>query len=80
MDIAHWIAGRAETGAAHRWGEVYNPSTGAVSARVPMASQEVVTQAIAAAAKAWPAWAATPALQRARVLFRFRELLLANWG
>jgi malonate-semialdehyde dehydrogenase (acetylating)/methylmalonate-semialdehyde dehydrogenase len=78
MDIPHWIAGRAETGAAHRWGEVYNPSTGAVSARVPMASMDVVARAVAAATQAGPAWAGTPPLQRARVLFRFRELLLGQ--
>ena len=78
MDIAHWIGGRTETAGTTRWGEVYNPSTGAVSGRVPMASAAVVGTAVAAAAQAFPAWAATPPLQRARVLFRFRELLLAQ--
>jgi malonate-semialdehyde dehydrogenase (acetylating) / methylmalonate-semialdehyde dehydrogenase len=78
MDIPHWIAGRADSGTALRWGEVYNPSTGEVSGRLPMASAEVVGRAVAAAAQAFPAWAATPALQRARVLFRFRELLLSE--
>ena len=78
MDIAHWIAGKLDAGAAHRWADVYNPSTGEVSGRVAMASQDVVGRAVAAAAGAFPAWAATPPLQRARVLFRFRELLLGQ--
>jgi malonate-semialdehyde dehydrogenase (acetylating)/methylmalonate-semialdehyde dehydrogenase len=78
MDIAHWIGGRSVTAGTTRWGEVYNPSTGAVSGRAPMASAAVVGTAVAAAAQAFPAWSATPPLQRARVLFRFRELLLAQ--
>src|SRR5262249_14622119 len=58
-------------------GEVFNPSTGRVIARVPFASANDVDRAVRAAANALPAWAETPAVERARVLFRFREVLAA---
>ena len=56
-------------------GDVFNPATGEVSARVAMASAAELDTAVAAAVAAWPAWAATPPLRRARVMFRFKELL-----
>jgi malonate-semialdehyde dehydrogenase (acetylating) / methylmalonate-semialdehyde dehydrogenase len=71
----HWIAGRAQPGASGRAGEVFDPSRGAVAARVALASDGEVDAAVRAARAAFPAWAATPALKRARVLFRFKELL-----
>ncbi|MFP5306783.1 MAG: CoA-acylating methylmalonate-semialdehyde dehydrogenase, partial [Gammaproteobacteria bacterium] len=73
--IAHWIGGKAVTGAGARAGDVFDPSTGAVSARVPFASAAELDACVAAAKAALPAWAATPPLRRARVLFRFRQLL-----
>jgi malonate-semialdehyde dehydrogenase (acetylating)/methylmalonate-semialdehyde dehydrogenase len=57
---------------------VFNPATGEVSASVSFASQEETQAAIAAARAALPAWAETPPLQRARVLFRFKALLDAH--
>ena len=75
MDICHFIAGRRVDGTSGRFGPVYEPSTGAVTACVPFASRAETEAAIADAARAFPAWAATPPLQRARVMFRFRELV-----
>jgi malonate-semialdehyde dehydrogenase (acetylating) / methylmalonate-semialdehyde dehydrogenase len=57
---------------------VFDPATGEVSANVSFASQEETQTAIAAARAALPAWAETPPLQRARVLFRFKALLDAH--
>jgi malonate-semialdehyde dehydrogenase (acetylating)/methylmalonate-semialdehyde dehydrogenase len=74
-DIPHWIAGREVGGASGRFADVYNPALGAVSGRVGFASAEEVTTAVAAAQAAFPAWAATPPLRRARVMFKFKELL-----
>jgi malonate-semialdehyde dehydrogenase (acetylating)/methylmalonate-semialdehyde dehydrogenase len=74
--VPHWIDGKP-TAAGGRAGDVYNPSTGAVSARVPFASAEELNACVANARAAFPAWAATPPLRRARVLFRFRQLLEA---
>jgi malonate-semialdehyde dehydrogenase (acetylating) / methylmalonate-semialdehyde dehydrogenase len=72
---SHWIAGRAVPGNSGRAAEVFNPSLGVVAARVALASEAEVHAAVVAARAAWPAWAATPVLKRARVMFRFKELL-----
>jgi malonate-semialdehyde dehydrogenase (acetylating)/methylmalonate-semialdehyde dehydrogenase len=69
------VAGRWEAGTSSRFGDVYNPSTGRVIARVPLCGAADVDRAVRAAAAALPAWAETPVVERARVLFRFRELL-----
>jgi len=74
-DIPHWIAGREVAGASGRFADVYNPALGAVSGRLGFASAEEVGTAIAAAQAAFPAWAATPPLRRARVMFKFKELI-----
>ena len=58
-----------------RWNEVFEPATGAVAARVPLASRAVTEQAIAAAAAAFPQWAGMPPLRRARIMFKFKELV-----
>ena len=76
--VAHWIAGRAVNQAHGRSGEVFNPTTGAVAAHVPFATSEEINSAVRAARDAFKAWAATPALRRARVLFRFKELVEAQ--
>ncbi|SER08609.1 malonate-semialdehyde dehydrogenase (acetylating) / methylmalonate-semialdehyde dehydrogenase [Solimonas aquatica] len=75
--IPHWLAGQAVIGAKERAGDVFNPSTGEVSARVPFASPAELDQCVAVAREAFTGWAATPPLRRARVLFRFRQLLEA---
>ncbi|MBM3517896.1 MAG: CoA-acylating methylmalonate-semialdehyde dehydrogenase [Alphaproteobacteria bacterium] len=74
-ELHHFIAGKRVAGQSGRFGDVYNPATGEVSARVPFAGAGETAAAIAAAEAALPAWAATPAPQRARLLFRFRELI-----
>lgn len=77
-EITHWIAGQKVAGTSGRFGDVYNPSTGQVQARVPLANRAELDKAVAAAQAAFPAWAAQPPLRRARVLFRFRELFEQN--
>ncbi|PQM28860.1 methylmalonate-semialdehyde dehydrogenase (CoA acylating) [Sphingopyxis lindanitolerans] len=61
-----------------RWGDVFDPSTGQVQARVAFSTLADLDRAVARAAAAQPAWAATNPQRRARVMFRFRELLEAN--
>jgi malonate-semialdehyde dehydrogenase (acetylating) / methylmalonate-semialdehyde dehydrogenase len=73
--IPHWIDGRRVEGASGRSGNVYNPATGEIQATVPLAGQEDLDAAVSSCARAFPGWAAQPPLRRARVLFRFRELL-----
>jgi malonate-semialdehyde dehydrogenase (acetylating)/methylmalonate-semialdehyde dehydrogenase len=60
---------------AKRAGDVYNPSTGQVIARVPFCSAERTAEVVEAAAAALPAWSETPVVERARLMFRFRALL-----
>src|SRR5947208_1231736 len=72
--VSHWIGGKHVPGAESRAGNIFNPTTGAIAARVPFASDEQVNAAVAAAREAWRGWAATPAPRRARVMFRFKEL------
>ncbi len=78
--LHHFIDGRPVAGAGGRFGEVFNPATGEVSAHVPFAGAAKVDAAVAAASAALPGWAATPPAERARVMFRFRELVDAHQG
>lgn len=73
--LSHFIDGKRVAGKSGRFGDVYNPATGEVTARVPLADAAEVRAAIASAARAFPAWAATPPARRVQVLFRLRELL-----
>jgi len=73
--IAHYISGQKTAGTSTRAQDVFNPATGAVTARVSLANVKDVAQAVASAQAAFPAWADTPPLRRARVMFKFLELL-----
>jgi malonate-semialdehyde dehydrogenase (acetylating)/methylmalonate-semialdehyde dehydrogenase len=72
--IQHYIGGRELDGASGRYADVYNPALGQPCARVALAAPEDVDAAVAAAHAAFPAWAATPPLARARVLFKYLQL------
>ena len=75
QDIHHFINGREVAGTSGRHGDVYNPALGAVSGRVAFATSEETGQAVAAAQAAFASWSATPPLRRARVMFKFKELV-----
>ena len=77
-DYGHFIGGREVTGTHGRFGDVFNPSLGEVKARVALAGPAEVDRAVAAAVAAQPAWAAVNPQRRARVMFRFKELVEAN--
>ncbi|HWD59012.1 MAG TPA: CoA-acylating methylmalonate-semialdehyde dehydrogenase [Stellaceae bacterium] len=74
-DIPHYIDGKRVSGSGTRAGDIFNPATGEKIRTVGFASTGDVDSAVAAAAKAFPGWAATPPLTRARVLFKFLELM-----
>jgi malonate-semialdehyde dehydrogenase (acetylating)/methylmalonate-semialdehyde dehydrogenase len=76
-DIDHFIVGGAG-GSASRFGEVFDPNSGAVQARVPLGTAATLDRAIAAAQKAQPDWAATNPQRRARVMFNLKALIEAN--
>ncbi len=73
--VNHFIAGKSVAGTSGRFGDIFNPATGERTRRVALADAGEVDAAVKAAAAAFPDWSATPPLTRARVLFRFRELL-----
>ena len=73
--LAHFIGGQRAGGASERAQDVFNPATGAVTGRVALAGRADVDAAVAAARAAFPAWADTPPIRRARVMFKFLELL-----
>jgi malonate-semialdehyde dehydrogenase (acetylating) / methylmalonate-semialdehyde dehydrogenase len=79
VEIGHFIGGRVMApGGSERRADVFDPATGSVSGCVALADAATVDAAVMSAAAAFPAWAATSPLRRARVMFAFRELLEAN--
>ena len=74
-EIGHFIGGKTVAGTSGRFGDVFNPNTGEVQARVALASKAEVEAAIQNAQSAQPAWAATNPQRRARVMFKFLELI-----
>jgi len=78
--ITHFIGGRAVPGTSDRFSDVFDPNTGAVQARTPLASDAELDAAVAAAQAAQPAWAATNPQRRARVMFEFKRLIEAHTG
>lgn len=76
--LSLWINGRKTEATSTRRGDVYQPATGRVTRQVPLANAADVDAAVRAAHQAFPAWRDTPPLKRARVLMRFRELLVAH--
>ncbi|MDB5869238.1 MAG: hypothetical protein JWP96_1570, partial [Polaromonas sp.] len=78
VTIGHYLNGSALTPAAGRSQPVFNPATGAVSGQVALAGALEVAAAVASAQAAFPAWSEMPPIRRARVMFRFLELLNQN--
>ncbi|MBY0421585.1 MAG: aldehyde dehydrogenase family protein, partial [Parvularculaceae bacterium] len=74
-EYGHFIGGKRVAGGSGRFGDVFNPSTGDVQAKVAFATTSEVARAIDAAEKAFPSWAATNPQRRARVLFKFKDLV-----
>ena len=74
-EIGHFIGGKTVPGTSGRFGDVFDPNTGEVQAKVALAKHSEVEHAIANAEAAQPAWAATNPQRRARVMFKFLELV-----
>jgi malonate-semialdehyde dehydrogenase (acetylating) / methylmalonate-semialdehyde dehydrogenase len=73
--ITHFVGGRAVAGSSGRFGEVFDPNTGQIQARVPLASDEELDAAVAVAVTAQKDWARVNPQRRARVMFEFKRLL-----
>jgi malonate-semialdehyde dehydrogenase (acetylating)/methylmalonate-semialdehyde dehydrogenase len=74
-EIGHFVGGKQVKGTSGRTGDVFDPNTGEVQAKVAFAKRSEVEHAIANAEAAQPAWAATNPQRRARVMFKFLELV-----
>ncbi|NUS43146.1 MAG: CoA-acylating methylmalonate-semialdehyde dehydrogenase [Mycobacteriaceae bacterium] len=74
-ELTHFVAGRAHAGESGRFGDVFDPNTGQVQARVPLASAAEVAAAVANAETAQREWAAQNPQKRARVLMKFLQLV-----
>ncbi|QZD87471.1 CoA-acylating methylmalonate-semialdehyde dehydrogenase [Qipengyuania psychrotolerans] len=75
--VDHFIAGGA-SGSASRTHQIWNPSTGEVQAEVKLGDAALLQQAVDAAKKVQPEWAATNPQKRARVMFEFKRLVEAH--
>ncbi len=76
--LSLWINGKSQASTGSRLADVFNPATGEVIRRVPLANCHDVEAAVAAARAAFPGWRDTTPLRRARILMRFRELMQAH--
>jgi len=77
--LQNYVGGRWVDTRAREFLDVYNPARGEVIARTPLSTGEDLDAAVLAAKKAFPSWRDTPAVVRARSLFRFRQLLEENF-
>jgi malonate-semialdehyde dehydrogenase (acetylating)/methylmalonate-semialdehyde dehydrogenase len=77
-NLHHFIAGREFKGSSGRFGDVFNPATGEVQARVGLANRAEMRLAVEAALKAFPEWSSVNPQRRARVMFAFKALVEKN--
>ena len=73
--IGHWIAGERVLDGTSRRGPVFNPATGQIANEVLLGGANEVATAVSAARKAFPEWSIQTPSERARGMYRFRELL-----
>jgi malonate-semialdehyde dehydrogenase (acetylating)/methylmalonate-semialdehyde dehydrogenase len=76
--IEHFINGKIFSGDSKRKGKIFNPATGDQSAEVKLATVLDINIAVENAKKAFETWSNKPPLQRARVMFKFKELIEKN--
>ncbi|MBJ9924292.1 CoA-acylating methylmalonate-semialdehyde dehydrogenase [Burkholderia cenocepacia] len=74
-DVGHYLDGAPVAGRSGRFQDVFNPALGRAVRRVALAGNDEVERAVASAHAAFPAWADTPPIRRARVLHRFLQLM-----
>ncbi|HEX8570358.1 MAG TPA: CoA-acylating methylmalonate-semialdehyde dehydrogenase [Caulobacteraceae bacterium] len=77
-DIDHFINGAASKGASGRFGDVFDPNTGDVQARVQLATEAEVDRAVQSAQTAFASWSQVNPQRRARVMFEFKRLVEAD--
>ena len=76
--IKHFIDGKIFDGSSKRTGQVFNPATGEKQSEVKLASKSDLNKAVDVAKKAFETWSLKPPLHRARIMFKFKELIEKN--
>ena len=76
--IEHYIGGKIVTGSSSRKGKVFNPATGTQEAEVLLGSKSDLDLAVQKAKQSFESWSNTPPLQRARIIFKYKELIEKN--
>ena len=76
--IQHFVDGKIFKGTSKRSGKVFNPATGEQSADVSLATKDDVEKAVSSAKKSFLSWSQKTPLFRARVLFKYKELIEKN--
>ena len=77
--IKHFVGGKVIDGNSQRKGQVFNPATGEQESEVILASKSDLDKTVEIAKKAFETWSLKPALQRARIMFKFKELIEKNF-
>ena len=77
-DVHHFVNGKSAAGTSGRFGDIFNPNTGEVQARVQFATDQEVDDAVQASVRAQQTWALVNPQRRARVMFEFKRLVEAN--
>ena len=77
--IKHFVGGKVISGNSERKGKIFNPATGEQESEVILASKADLDGAVEIAQKAFETWSLNPPLQRARIIFKFKELIEKNF-
>ena len=73
--IQHYVGGELISGSSNKKGKVFNPALGEQKSEVLLANKSDVNEVVSIAKKAFETWSQKPAPQRARVMFKFKELI-----
>ena len=76
--IQHFVGGELTSGSSEKKGKVFNPATGEHKSEVILVNKSDLNKAVNVAKKAFETWSMKPAPQRARVMFKFKELIEKN--
>ncbi|GGA02002.1 methylmalonate semialdehyde dehydrogenase [acylating] 2 [Paenibacillus marchantiophytorum] len=77
--LKNWIGGEWIASASTQTEPVYNPATEEILAYIPISTKEEVDQAVRNSQEAFQSWSRTPVPRRARILFKYQQLLVDNW-
>ena len=76
--IQHFVNGKTNSGKSDRKGKIFNPATGEQQSEVKLGSKLDLDEAVKIAKKAFDTWSLKPPIHRARIMFKFKELIEKN--